>query len=129
MNERADYTALSPERKRNCKNGPTRLAQAASLCSAPEITSKCRSWPSRQPFSTRTPHNRCTLSALRPPSLVATSSQIRGRLCKFTRAAKFRIQPRFHHTEGESTASLPKTLGEGRAGKIVTRPPREAPPI
>ena len=72
----ADYTAVSPEGKRNCKNGPTRRPQASSLCSAPGITSKCSSRPSCQPFSARTSRSFSTFSTLRPPSFVPTSNQI-----------------------------------------------------
>src|SRR2546421_7645737 len=35
----ADYTAASRAGYRNCRNGPTRCAQAASLCSAPSTRS------------------------------------------------------------------------------------------
>src|SRR6204780_2358743 len=124
----ADYTADSPAGNKNCRKGPTRSAQAASLCCAPSITSKCRSRLSCQPRLSSVSRRAVTFATVCGSSLVPTSSQMRGRAMRGACAAKPRIARRFHHTDGESTASLPKTCGYFRPREPVSRPPREGPP-
>src|SRR5271170_4619506 len=124
----ADYTADSPAGNKNCRKGPTRSAQAASLCCAPSITWKSRSRPSCQPRLSSVSRNAVTFATVCVSSFVPTSSHTRGRAPSGAVAAKSRIARRFHHTDGDSTASLPNTCEYFRPRYIVSSPPSDEPP-
>ena len=60
----------------------------------------------------------------RSPSSVPASSQMRGRTARLERRTISRIDRSCHHTEGDSTASLPNT--RGYTGPPPARPARRA---